>query len=315
MTTAHAGTGAGHAKLILTGEHWVIDGARALAVSLPLLRTEVRLQLGSGELSLQSSAALDAADIAHARQMIALAGQQVGRIAQSAAISSNIAVRRRLGSSAALAVACVRAAADACGTACEDGELVQRARQLEAIVHGQSSGLDPAAASAGQGAVLWQAGRIVGRLAENSRGLAGACWLLVDVGPGEPTAQAIAKAGATRQAMAPADRNRWQSAADAAADQAYAALGSGDLAALAAAIQQAEQACDVLQIATPPMQSALTMLRQAGAMAAKPTGAGFGGCVFGLFASEAAARAAAASAHHMGFACMLHALVAEENPP
>lgn len=282
--------GAGHAKLILVGEHWVLDGATALAVPLPTLQTVVHL-LPSAVPDLQGALADP-----QPRAMLELALLQAGhRPEVSAWVQSTVPIRRGLGSSAALAVAMVRAA-----RALHDTqplplhELVERARALETLVHGRSSGLDPAAAASEGAGVLFCQGEVTG-LGQVGAALGAHRWLLADVGQGQPSRQAIELAQQRRAAMAPDRRERLRRQVSQAAQAGAQALTSGDATLLADSLASAAEALQPLGIVDDRMQGALHVLRAGGALAAKPTGAGLGGVVFGLFADQATAERTAAT--------------------
>jgi mevalonate kinase len=290
-------SGHGHAKVILCGEHWVLDGAEALAIGLPQLGAAATMQR-AGTPSLQLDPALADHAAADAAQMVALALRQADvDAAVAVTLGADVPVRRGLGSSAAVAVALVRAAAALGGQALTTTELRARARALEALVHGRSSGLDPAAATCDRGGVLFRDGAVVRDVGPVHAELAAARWLLVDLGAGEPTRTAVSHALGRREAMAPATRRRWLDEVSATSHAAAAALEGGRLHDLAAALTRAGAALEPLDVATAAMRWSVQALCSAGALAAKPTGAGLGGVVLALCGDDATAgRAAAATA-------------------
>jgi mevalonate kinase len=285
--------GTGHGKAILVGEHHVMTGATALAVGLPAFCTTVTLQPSP----LQDATTLidwpDGAELAEdvradTLQMIAQACSLAGwQGAAQLAITSTIPIRRGLGSSAALAVAAVRAAQGLVGAG-ECLDLLAHARAVECVVHGRSSGLDPAAA-AGDGAVLFRDGEILARVPIHPS-LAGARWLLLDLGAGVPTREAIAIAQLHREQLGTAAVADLTATVSAAAQAAAQALGTGDLGALAAALNRAGAAMTPLGVVDSPMRHVLSLAAQAGALAAKQTGAGLGGMLLALVADAATAQ-------------------------
>lgn len=299
MTTA---SGIGNGKCILVGEHHVLDGATALALGLPGFATRAVLTLTPADslhAQLSATAALPDDVRQDAERMLRRALEQCGVVgAVSAAVQSNVPIRRGLGSSAALSVAFLRAAEQLSGAEpAPDSVLVQRARAVEGVVHGTSSGLDPAAAS-GTGAVRFASGQVLGRVPVSSA-LAPAQWLLVDLGHSLPTRDAVALAWAARERLAPADRTALRDRISAAAESAAAALAAADLPALAAALADAGETMPALGVVDTEMQALLERMRAAGALAAKQTGAGLGGMLLGLCTDpEAAAAVAAACRDH-----------------
>ncbi len=289
-------TGHGNGKTILIGEHHVMDGARALAIGLPPFRTDVTLTRGEpGDLRVTLLDDVDALVANDTRQMFHAAAQSAGLTGEIRAhIESTVPMRRGLGSSAALAVAAVRAAWQlAQRRAPTGGQLLEAARKCESIVHGRSSGLDPAAA-AGTEPVLFQRGEVLQRV-HVAPSLATARWLLVDLGASVPTRDAIAIAMHHRRELGPAAVQALNDQTTAAADQALQALEAGDLVRLSLALRAAGEAMEPLGVVNAAMREALVTMRAAGALAAKQTGAGMGGMLLALCATEAQAQAVAAA--------------------
>jgi mevalonate kinase len=267
--------GSGHGKAIVAGEHHVLHGATALAVALPGFTTTVTLTALSGD-----RLAVDGDELA--RPLVQRACELAGVTRPvRASVLSTVPVSRGLGSSAALAVAAVRAAEQLSGLPCDQ---VAAAREVECLVHGRSSGLDPAAAAA-TGAVLYANGQVVRPVACHPA-LAEARWLLLDLGPGRPTREAIAAADRQRTTLGPAVVDALQAETTRAALQAAEALESGDLTRLAGAMTAAGEALDPLGVVDEAMRRVLALARQAGTLAVKQTGAGLGGVLLGLAASH-----------------------------
>ncbi len=292
MTTT--ATGHGHGKTILIGEHHVMDGARALAIGLPPFRTDVTLKRGgTGPLRIVLEAEVDPIVAEDTRKMFVAAAESAGLDGEVRVhIASTVPMRRGLGSSAALAVAGVRAAWKLADRAEPTGAaLLEAARACESIVHGRSSGLDPAAA-AGTDPVLFQRGQVLQRVRVKPE-LRRARWLLADLGASVPTRDAIAIAIHHRRELGAEAVQALNDQTSTAADDALIALESGDLELLANALGSAGAAMEPLGVVNVAMSDALTAMRAAGALAAKQTGAGLGGMLLALCRSEADAQAVA----------------------
>lgn len=289
-------TGHGHGKTILIGEHHVMDGARALAIGLPPFRTDVTLTRGeAGALRITLDDDVDVQVAQDTQQMFLAAARAAGLTGEIRVhIASTVPMRRGLGSSAALSVAAVRAAWQLAERPEPTGpELLDAARQCESIVHGRSSGLDPAAA-AGTEPVLFQQGQVLQRVHVAPK-LATARWLLADLGASVPTRDAIAIAMHERRELGPEAVKALNDQTSAAADQAMEALESGDLTRLAIALRTAGEAMEPLGVVNVAMRDALTAMCAAGALAAKQTGAGLGGMLLALCRSEEDAQAIASA--------------------
>lgn len=295
---ANLATGFGHGKTILIGEHHVMDGALALAVGLAAFRTEVTLEkVQEGPLEIVISSDVDPHVADDTRRMLVKAAQAAELTGTlRAEIQSSVPMRRGLGSSAALAVAAVRAAWHLAGRGEPDyAELLAAARACESIVHGESSGLDPAAAS-GTDPVLFQRGQVLQRVTVSPK-LVDARWLLVDLGVSVPTRDAIAIAFAMRRELGAAQVHHLNDLTTSAANQAKDALESGDLTRLSIALRTAGDAMTPLGVVNDQMEHALQHMRDAGALATKQTGAGMGGMLLALCADAAMAQHVAVAVH------------------
>ncbi len=136
------GAGSAGGKLILCGEHAVVYGHPAIAVAIDR-GTTVRLREASG-LTLRGGdgAALRDARLEEAVRAIVAGDWEV-------TITSDLPIGRGMGSSAALAVALVRAWADATGEALDAAALHERAFAVERVFHGNPSGIDHAVSARG----------------------------------------------------------------------------------------------------------------------------------------------------------------------
>ncbi len=282
--------GRGHAKAIVVGEHHVMTGAYALAVALPRLTTQLTLhRQGNGALQLHwplEDLPQTAADEARALVLCILTALGVrGRVAIRA--DCTVPIGRGLGSSAALAVACARAGAASLQLNLTSEEIQEIAKQGEHVVHGRSSGLDPAAAAAERGAVLFHQGKIVEEITVHPS-LASAHWWLLDLGQ-RSTRQAIETAQLHRQQAGPSAVEAWTEETSNAARRAAQAMAEGDLAALAQSMNTAHELLEPLGVVHPAMRQVVTMCRQGGALAVKQTGAGLGGMMLALLPNAALA--------------------------
>lgn len=283
-----AALGAGHGKAILAGEHFVLDGTTAVAIPLPAFRTEVRFAANgaSAGVTLAPSPAADLSQtdrrqaVAMLERALALANVHAG---VEATVSSTVPLRRGFGSSAAFAVAAVQAAWRLAGA----GEppppsWLDQARAIEALVHGTSSGLDPATAM-GLGAVAFRGGAIQATISPaTSTKWRRARWVLVDLGPGPATSAVIERANEARRRMAPVTLRGLIARADSAARSAIAGLRAGDPEAVAVAMGEAGACLEHLNVVNSEMRACIAAAVAAGAMAAKQTGAGMGGALLAL---------------------------------
>jgi len=142
---ADVGIGEGHAKLILTGEHSVVYGHPAIAMAINRCMT-VRLNRRRGP------TCVDEADVQDERLE-----QAIQTILPSTgfgvSIECDFPAGRGMGSSAALAVALVRAKAAVVNGPLDLPSLCSDAMKVERIFHGNPSGLDHTVSA--RGGLIW----------------------------------------------------------------------------------------------------------------------------------------------------------------
>ncbi|WP_083451394.1 mevalonate kinase [Leucobacter celer] len=281
------GVGTAHAKAILFGEHAVVYGAPAIAVPLHQLEVETSIRSTPGsELRIESElfagTASSAPDVLRpvitavraALASVGVSGEQVQLRVRSA-----IPHGRGLGSSAAVAAAIARAAADLAGVelgADEFHEIVQRA---ERVAHGNPSGID-ARAVAAAGPIRFHGGRV------RATGVgAPLTFVLADSGAPGSTAEAVAGVRERRAA----DPLRMEQAIAQLSDIAEGSvldLELGDRAALGSRMLEAHELLGRIGVSTVKLDALVDAAHAAGAHGAKLTGGGLGGCVLALAESE-----------------------------
>lgn len=134
-------TGRAPGKVILLGEHAVVYGYRAIAAAVDLYTT-VKLQARSGPTALEYSSIQDERLAGALATILPSEGFGVS-------IKSTLPIGCGMGSSAALAVATVRAVAASEGRVATFAECYEKAFALERVFHGNPSGLDHAVSAMG----------------------------------------------------------------------------------------------------------------------------------------------------------------------
>jgi mevalonate kinase len=264
-------------KIILLGEHVVVDGRPAIAAGLPI-GLEAVADAGAGPLLL-SDVPLAADDERPAR-LVAAAAELVGLDPARVVVRvrSELPAGRGLGSSAALAVATLRALCAAAGRTLARDEELAAGRRLEAIFHGTPSGIDPAAAALGT------CFRFVRGDPPTVTPLAVARPLpLVVAFPSQARSTGAAVGGV--RARWEADRARYEALFDdvaAVVARGAAAAASGDLVALGRAFDDNQTLLATLGVSSPSTEALVGAARRAGALGAKLTGGGAGGAVIAL---------------------------------
>jgi mevalonate kinase len=271
---ASSASGHGHGKVILVGEHAVVYGHAAIAAGLSTGVTAVASP-GTGRLEVPAWAlSATADDDGPVGRALAAVLDRLGARAFDFAVEASIPSRAGVGSSAALAVALARAAAEATGQ--RDPQLVAAAvGDAEAVFHGRASGIDAAAAMSGAvgrftRADGWQPIPVLQRISI-CVGLSGR--------PRDTSAQ-VAAVGRLRERLAAADGVL--TLLGRLAGDAEGALARGDVDGLGRILDAAHGLLAALRVSSPELDALVHDARAAGAIGAKLTGAGGGGAVIAL---------------------------------
>jgi mevalonate kinase len=298
------GTGTAHGKAILLGEHAVVHGSPAIAVPLPALavRADVRLDAPAATLTTALYAGpLDAAPhrldptlTAFRRTLAALRPDDAQSLTatSSLAVTSDVPHERGLGSSAAVAAAVVRGVAAALGATLEDDVLHELVQVSERVAHGAPSGLDARSVVA-DGPVWFHDGE-ASPLSVGTEGVL----VVADTGVAGDTRSAVAAVRARRDADPAAVRalDRLGALVVVGRD----ALVAGDLTAVGTAMDTAHALLRDLTVSSPELDRLTDAARTAGALGAKLTGGGRGGCAVALCTDAATAATVAAAAEAAG---------------
>jgi mevalonate kinase len=260
------------AKAILFGEHAVVHGVPAIAVPIAARKTDVDLVETDAdrEIAIEDARGVET-DLA--AQMVRLALDQTRTPARGARVkvASTIPLGSGLGSSAALAVALVRAVGG--GGALDREEVSRRALELERLAHGTPSGIDSTTIAL-ERPILFEKGKPPAPLKLKS-----ALRLAIGVLPRTGTTASLV-AGVRR--LKDEDAGRFRAALEGirtAVDAARRALTAGDLGTLAVTIDGNRRMLEVLGVSTPEVEKACDAAVAAGALGAKLSGAGGGGAV------------------------------------
>ena len=250
--------GEGSGKLILVGEHAVVYGHEAIAFAVGL-RTRVALEPRPGPTQIVGPDVDD-------RVLTALC-TVLPREGFAVRVASDVPVGRGMGSSAALAVALVRALHPDLGP----DAVIDAAMPIERAFHGNPSGLDVAVSAHG-GCVRFRRGPPM-VFAPVTTGE----WQVVVADSGAPgnTAELVARVAAQRPAVDP-------TLARIGALVAEASRALHDPRALGPLLTENHRLLAALGVSTPRLDDLVARALRAGAYGAKLAGAGGGGVVLAL---------------------------------
>ena len=295
------GHGQTWAKAILLGEHSVVYGHPAVALPLQDLRMRATATPTSGASTLSSLDYSGPVNQAGARfasvaRAFEVAREFSGCLDQAFEIVtvSDFPHERGLGSSAAAAGAIIRSVLDASEREAGADELFALTQMAEQIAHGKPSGLD-AAATCSPCPIRFQGGQ----MRPLSQRIDNASLVIADSGVH----------GSTREAVGGL-RRRYENDPDnigprinrlgALTQSAITALDQADAPALGAAMDEAHTVLSELRLSLPILDDLTDAARNAGALGAKLTGGGLGGCVIALVAGEPTTRRVRAALERAG---------------
>lgn len=286
------GIGTSHAKIILMGEHSVVYGQPAIALPLPSVQLSVTLSNRQDNQRIIKSRYyhgslenLPSSMIGIKKLIDTLSArfndQETG---WDLKIESQLPAERGMGSSAASAIAIIRAFFDYYDEPLDRTLLLQLADVEEQITHRSPSGLDAATVSSDK-PLFYVKGRIGVPIEMNLD----ASLVIADTG----------KKGATKEAiLAVKDelKNNSEKAEEhikhlgELVNQTKGYLAQNDIVKLGDALNFAQTDLAALNVSDPSLDHLIHVARDNGALGAKLTGGGRGGCMIALMQTAMGAR-------------------------
>lgn len=284
MLQVGRGHGSAHAKLILIGEHSVVHGRTAVAMPLPRLRVQAVAEFHDGHQWLETEEFSGPMSQAPARvaslvEAVRAALEHFGKpdVGIKIEVRSGIPAGRGLGSSAAASHAMVEAIRSLLHEQLSEDERYDVVQLAEQIAHGNASGLD-ARATREEQAISFRNGK-----AETIPVHAPGVLVLVDTGIRGSTKVAVEKV-AQYISSQPARGEELLSELDHLAQDAIQDLATGDTAQLGHRMNAAQQVLAEFGVSDDSIDELADAALKAGALGAKLTGGGLGGCVVALAA-------------------------------
>ncbi|MCL4355496.1 MAG: mevalonate kinase [Nitrososphaerota archaeon] len=263
-------------KAIVTGEHFVVHGAWALAAALPKkVRVEVE---GARSFRVTSQGSEEGpAGIAPVRQVVRAVAEEYS-VGQEVAVSVTSSVPRGagLGSSAATMVALSAALSEfhSLGLGAED--IIRLSMVGENAIHGRPSGIDPAVCALG-GAILFKPGTKPKEVS-----LGGSRSLLVSYsGISRDTKAQIGRVSEAKDRY-PGYFARLAGSVGALSLEAAGLLAKGDGEGLGGLLTMNHALLGMLGVSNPTLDGMVDQMITAGAYGAKLTGGGGGGSVIAV---------------------------------
>ena len=288
--TEYAGSGYAHSKAILLGEHSVVYGAPAIAIPVEALGVQAWVNPRAEGLYLESDLYTgDQCDTEHqtgpVRAAVAAALEATGQpgAGLSVRLHSTIPFARGLGSSAAVGAAIGRAIGSMAGRTLDPEQLNTIIQAAETVAHGKPSGLDARTVVA-DSPIRFQSGEV------SAISVGGEFdFVIADTGVTGSTAEAVDSVRVQREA----ERGRVEGILAQLAEHADAAvadLASGAKSALGEKMSTVHGLLASIRVSSPLLDSLVAEANAAGALGAKLTGGGLGGCIMALASSGAHAQ-------------------------
>jgi len=278
--------GFGRGKVILTGEHAVVHGQPAIAVGLTQGVEASCQTAGEHDRLLISSWSLDLRNDPSSEEPLerafatALADLPDSRPPLEVRAEVGLVAGAGLGCSAALGVAVIRAIDERLQIERSAAELHARSLRWEGVFHGNPSGIDNAIAA--QGGIISYTKSTGTRDLPLGEPLS----LLIAYSGTSSSTSAMVKMVARQHARDPGRVDKVFDGIGALVRNAERALAEGNLAALGQLLDLNHALLASLMLSTPELETLVARARAAGALGAKVTGAGGGGCMLALIRPE-----------------------------
>jgi mevalonate kinase len=272
--------GFGRGKVILLGEHAVVHGCPAIAVGIErgvtaeaVTAERDLLRLSPWDLALGPAAE---GDEPLERAFAAALAMYPSRPALEVSAKVDLPPGAGLGCSAAIGVAVLDAIDEALGIERSRTDLGKAALAWEKVFHGNPSGIDNTMSAIG-GVALY-------RKSDELRSLHSNKPLHLVIGySGEPSSTKEMVASVGRQLENDRERvNKAFEGIEVLVRNAKLAIEAGDLVALGQLLDLNHTILSSLMLCTTKLDDMCQAARRAGALGAKMTGAGGGGCMFAL---------------------------------
>ncbi|MBS4751139.1 mevalonate kinase [Carnobacteriaceae bacterium zg-ZUI78] len=283
ITKKKTATGTASGKIILIGEHAAVYGHPAIAIPCTAVQTHVNISPAKNGLylycDLYEGLIDDMPELLTGLKTIinaTLYYLNQEHTPLHIRIESSIPSERGMGSSAAVSCAIVRSLCQYFNKSITTKELIHLVQIAEKVVHGNPSGLDATIIST-ETPLFFEKGKPFKKISINTTGYL----VIADTGLTGQTKQAIEKV-ATLKKVAPKTHTSIMTTLSNMTHRVTHYLATNQLHALGQTMTHAHHALQKLGVSHPLLDQLVSLSLEHGALGAKLTGGGLGGCMIAL---------------------------------
>lgn len=280
-------TGVAHSKLILVGEHAVVHGQPAIAIPFPLIGVESVVERMIGNVYLESS--LYSGPMEAAPKALAGIVHTIKRTLQllqipyedlMIRIRSSIPPGKGLGSSASVAIAVVKSLFTFSNREYTNEELLQLVNISETFAHGSPSGIDPLTITS-PSPVWFKKKEPIDYITPHGEFY----FVVADTGRMSDTKTAVQTVRGLLQEAPKMVRGKIERIGE-ITYQVREALEKSSKQLLGYLLNEAQKELAAIGVSDKSLNRLITFARENGALGAKLTGGGNGGCIIALAQNE-----------------------------
>ncbi|WP_088810119.1 MULTISPECIES: mevalonate kinase [Listeria] len=295
-------TGSATAKLILCGEHAVVYGEPA--ISIPFAQAVIQTEVIKTEKETKFSSAFYTGDLKNMpdflegiKQMVVAILDKLGQAPVLIRVLSEVPIGRGLGSSAAVSTSIARALYAYFEQTISDSELLELVNQSEKIAHGNPSGVDAVTVVTGK-PIWFEKNKTLEPLHFEKK-----IYLVVaDTGIPSETRSAVSDVGRLLQENPKKYRPFIAELGNISREIRGQLENNPDLKIIGAEMNKAQNLLEQLTVSDSSLEKLIRVALQNGALGAKLTGGGRGGCMISLVAGAKQAEKVAQALKNAGAA-------------
>jgi len=279
------GKGSGYGKVILFGEHFVVYGLPGIASAVGLTTDATAVKSGKMAVKDERKGTEGYSDAKRAHQLESLermfGAMGLNEKAFDIWLGGDLPVMSGIGASAASSVAIARAVSEEAGLDYDDDKINEIAYEMEKAFAGNPSGIDNTVAT--YGGLIWFEKNLAGgqNKIEKIRAPSAVEIVMGNSGVVADTKKMV-EGVAERRKQHPEKYDAIFKKAEALAFKAREALEKGDIGAVGALMDENHKLLQEIEVSCKELDELVEIAKANGALGAKVTGGGGGGCMVAL---------------------------------